>query len=251
MSERPTTSSSSAAGLRGARSRTGSAPIRRPRPRPRGGPLGLQVGRLHPHAGRARDADRQQALRLEVRVGAGAVHERTEDLPRPRQGARRLVEHQRDDLPARQPARLRALGRRAGHGHVGLRALPPVLQADGDVPCGCGRVARWGGAARPRAWPRDEPALPGLLRGRSGGGLSAHRRRQRLPAGGVCGVRSQHPPRPAAQRREGLPPPGHATAESRRALQHLREPRALRGHARGRGRGRRENRAAAESTPAR
>ena len=42
--------------------------------------------------------------------GAGAVHERPADLPRPRQGPRRLVEHQRPDLPARQPARLRALG---------------------------------------------------------------------------------------------------------------------------------------------
>ena len=35
-------------------------------------------------------------------------------VPRPRQGARRLVEHQRDDLPARQPDGLRALGGRAG-----------------------------------------------------------------------------------------------------------------------------------------
>ena len=34
-------------------------------------------------------------------------------VPRPRQGARRLVEHQRDDLPARQPDGLRALGGRA------------------------------------------------------------------------------------------------------------------------------------------
>ena len=56
------------------------------------------------------------------------------DLPRPRQGARRLEQHQRDDLPARQPARLRALGGRPGHGDVGLRALPAVLQADGDLP---------------------------------------------------------------------------------------------------------------------
>ena len=56
------------------------------------------------------------------------------DLPRARQGARRLEQHQRHDLPARQPARLRALGGRPRHGDVGLRALPAVLQAHGDVP---------------------------------------------------------------------------------------------------------------------
>ena len=43
-------------------------------------------------------------------------------------------QHQRPDLPARQPARLRALGGRPGHGDLGLRPLPAVLQADGDVP---------------------------------------------------------------------------------------------------------------------
>ena len=72
-----------------------------------------EVGRLHPHAGGAHVPDRQPLLRLEVRVGARAVHERPAHLPRARQGARRLEHHQRDDLPARQPARLRALGRRS------------------------------------------------------------------------------------------------------------------------------------------
>ena len=92
------------------------------------------VGRVHPHAGRADLPDRQQVLRLEVRVRARAVHERPPDLPRPRQGARRVEQHQRDDLPARQPAGLRALGRRPRHGGLGLRALPAVLQEDGDLP---------------------------------------------------------------------------------------------------------------------
>ena len=58
--------------------------------------------------------DRQPALRLEVRDRARAAHERPAGLPRPRQGARRLEQHQRDDLPARQPDGLRALGRRPG-----------------------------------------------------------------------------------------------------------------------------------------
>ena len=85
---------------------------REPRARPRGGAPRLPVGPLHPDAGGAGVPDRQPLLRLEVRVRARALHERPPDLPRARQGARRLLQHQRDDLPARQPARLRALGRR-------------------------------------------------------------------------------------------------------------------------------------------
>ncbi len=50
------------------------------------------------------------------------------------QGARRFEQHQRNDLPARQPAGLRALGGRPGHGDVGLRPLPAVLQEDGELP---------------------------------------------------------------------------------------------------------------------
>ena len=61
------------------------------RARARGRAPGLPVGRLHPHAGGADVPDRQPLLRLEVRVGAGAVHERSADLPRPRQGPGRLV----------------------------------------------------------------------------------------------------------------------------------------------------------------
>ena len=105
-----------------------------PGARARGGPARLPLGRLHPHAGRADVPDRQPLLRLEVRVRAGAVHERPPDLPRARQGARRVEQDQRDDLPARQPARLRALGRRPRDGGLGLRALPALLQADGDLP---------------------------------------------------------------------------------------------------------------------
>ena len=44
-------------------------------------------------------------------------------------------QHQRHDLPARQPARLRALGRRPRHGDVGLRPLPAVLQDGWRTAC--------------------------------------------------------------------------------------------------------------------
>ena len=131
--------------------------LRHQRPGPRGGPLRLPDRPVHPHAGRAADPDRQPALRLEVRVRPRAAHGRPAGLPRPRQGARRLEQHQRDDLPARQPARLRALGRRAGHGGVGLRPLPAVLQADGELPGRRRRLARRRRPAEARAGPATNP----------------------------------------------------------------------------------------------
>ena len=163
------------------------------------------------------DPDRQPLLRLEVRVRARAAHERAARLPRPRQGPRRVELDQRDDLPARQPDGLRALGGRPGHGGLGLRPLPAVLQEDGDVPRGRGRVARRQRPARARARAGDEPAVPGVLQGLRGGRLPADEGRQRLPAGGLRALRPQHPQRPALQRRGGLPAPGHGPAEPRRS----------------------------------
>ena len=153
-------------GRRLGRLRAGQPAQRRPvhvRPRPRGRPARLAVGRVHPHARRAVVPDRQQALRLAVRVRARAAHARPAGLPRQGQGARRVEQHQRDDLPAGQPAGLRALGRRPGHGDVGLRPLPAVLQADGDAawPAAtstAGPTARWcwsGGRPRRRCSARS------------------------------------------------------------------------------------------------
>ena len=78
----------------------------------RGGSLRLPHRPVHPHAGGAAVPDRQPVLRLEVRDRARARDEGPPDLPRPRQGPRRVELDQRDDLPARQPDGLRALGRR-------------------------------------------------------------------------------------------------------------------------------------------
>ena len=205
-----------------------------PRARPRGGPDGLEVGRLHPHAGRADLADRQPLLRLEVRVRARAAHERPQGLPRARQGARRLELDQRDDLPARQSARHRALGARPRHGVVELRALPAVLQEDGDVPGRRRRVSRRRRAAAARARPGHEPALHGVLRGDPAGRVHAHLRRQRLPPGGLRALRPQHPARPAAERGAGLPAPRARAPEPRAADARAGHARAVRGHARGR-----------------
>ncbi len=87
------------------------------------------------------------------------LHARPPHLPRARQGARRLEFDQRDDLPARQPARLRALGLRG----VGLRTLPPLLQEDGDLSRRRRRVARRRRPDRARA----RAGLLAALRARS------------------------------------------------------------------------------------
>ena len=186
--------------------------------RPRGGAARPALGRVRADAGGADVPDRQPLLRLEVRVRARAAPRWPARLPRQGQGARRLVEHQRDDLPARQPARLRALGRRSRDEPVGSRPLPAVLPADGGLPRGERR--------RPVPWPRRpagarartgvQPAVRRLLRGGPAGGSPAHRRRQRPPPGGLRRLRPQRPPRAPAERVARLPPPGDAPREPRR-----------------------------------
>ncbi len=65
--------------------------------------------------------------------------------------------------------------------------------------------------------PGHEPAVRGVLRGRAGGRLPAHRRRQRLPAGGLRALRPQRLPRPPAVRGPRLPAPGPEPEEPRRS----------------------------------
>ncbi len=190
---------------------------RHQRARARGGAQRLQVGPVHPHAGSAAVPDRQPALRLALRVGARAAHERSQGVPRARQGARWVLQHQRDDLPAGQPSGLRALGQRSRDGDLGLRALPALLQADGDHHRRGRRLAGRVRAARARARARREPSVRGLLRGGPAGRLPAHRRRQRLPPGGLREVRPERPPGAPAQRGPGLPAPGDEAAEPHRA----------------------------------
>ena len=53
---------------------------------------------------------------------------------------------------------------RPGHGGMGLRPLPAILQADGDLPGRRGRLARRRRPARARARTGDQPAVQGVLR---------------------------------------------------------------------------------------
>ena len=130
-----TTSSSSVAARPGARSPTGSPPTAAPAcwcSRP-----------AAPTSGSTRSSTCRRRCRS--RSATGFYDWKYETEPEPHMDGRRVYhargkvlggssQHQRDDLPARQPDGLRALGRRAGHEEVGLPPLPAVLQADGDLP---------------------------------------------------------------------------------------------------------------------
>ena len=103
-------------GWRVGRVRAGQPALRRQRhqrPGPGGRPLRLEDRPVHPHARGAAVPHRQPLLRLALPDRPRAGPGRPAGRARARQGARRLVEHQRDDLPARQPDGLRALGGRA------------------------------------------------------------------------------------------------------------------------------------------
>src|SRR5204862_1611454 len=97
---------------------------------------------------------------------------------------------QRNDLPARKPARLREVGPRARSGIVELPALLAVLQTNGELPRGGARrsLPRSRRAARARTRAGARAAVPCVLRGGDGGGACGHRRRQRLPPGRFRGL---------------------------------------------------------------
>ena len=108
-------------------------------------------------------------------------------------------QHQRDDLPARQPARLRALGGRPGMADWDYAHCLPYFKRMETLPRRAPTTYRGGnGPLVLERGPADEPAVRRVLRGGAAGRLPAHRRRQRLPAGGLRRLRPQHPPRPAA-----------------------------------------------------
>ena len=126
-------------------------------------------------------------------------------------------------------------GAQPGLETLGLRPLPPLLQAHGDVP---GRrhprpLPRPRRPARAGARPGHEPAVRRVLRGRPAGRLPAHGRRERLPAGGLRAVRPQHPQRQAAVRGARLRAPGDGPPEPRRQDARVRDADPVRGQARG------------------
>ena len=108
----------------------------------------------------------------DIGVRARAIHANNRRIYHARgKGSRRLQLDQRDDLPARQPGwTTSGGGRRSRHGDLGLRPLPALLQADGDPPRRCRRLAR---AATARSSSNAGlPPIPcwGVLRRRRRGG---------------------------------------------------------------------------------
>ena len=124
-----------------------------------------------------------------------------------------------------------------GAAGLGLgRPLPLLPQGRGQ------RARRLGVARSRRAAAGLRPALrqhhhPRLRRGRGRGRPGAQRGLQRRRAGRGRDVPGDPARRHARQRRRRLPAPGDGAAEPDRDALHARQPRALRGHARGRRRG--------------
>ena len=197
------------------------------------------MGRLHPHARRAVVPDRQPLLRLEVRVRARAAHGRPPHLPRARQGARRIELDQRDDLPARQPAGLRALG------------APTPAWRTGTTPTACRTSSAWR-----RASPAPTTGAAATARSCSSGARPTAR--SSAPSSRPCSRPATRSPRTstATARRASAPFDRNIYRGRRmsaaRAYLHpvldrpnlevrtprVRHPRALRGNARRRRRGR-------------
>ena len=113
-----------------------------------------------------------------------------------------------------------------------VRALPAVLQADGDLPRRCRRVPRRERSARARTGTGDEPLVRRVLRRSARGRLRAHQRRERVPPGRLRHVRPQHPPGPAAQCRGRIPASGDEAAESHGAHARVHDEDLFDGHAR-------------------
>ena len=133
-------------------------------------------------------------------------------VPAARQGGRRIGLDQRDDLPARQPRRLRRLGGRRGHG-LELRRGPALLQALRGQRARRGRVPRRRRAAQRVGQPLADPAGRHHARGERARGARLHPGLQRR-APGWRGALPEH----AAQRtapldRGRVPAPGRVAAE--------------------------------------
>ena len=95
-------------------------------------------------------------------------------------------------------------------------------------------------ATGPGTRTRDEPAVHGVLRRVPGGRLPPDRGRQRLSPGGLRAVRPEHPRRPPAVGRAGVPETGPWPQEPDPPDPDVRD----RGRVRGPARGRRRHRAA-------
>ena len=193
----------------------------------------LQVGRLHPHAGGAHVSDRQQVLRLEVRERARAVHERPprSTTPAARCSAAPAVINgmifQRGN-----PLDYERWAADPGMETLGLRPLPAVLQADGELPGGR-RQRSYRGHSGPlelERGPATNPLFGAFFEAVQQAGYPITDDVNGFQQEGLRQVRPQRAPRSPAERGTRLPAPGDAPQQPDGHDSRPRAPRAVRRH---------------------
>ncbi len=180
----------------------------------RGRPAGHQ--RQHPRAARLSEARRHRD-RLGHPLGTRAELQRAPPAPAPRQGARRLLLDQRDDLHPRQPPRLRRMGR---HRMVAGTTSSPTSCRSEDNERG---ASEWHAVGGPLPVRTSAPAIaitPAFVDAAVEAGLDRND-----DFNGAAAGRRRHVPgdparRDAGQRRGGLPAPGRGAAEPDRDALH-------------------------------
>ena len=192
------------------RLRAGQPPERgRRRARAAGRGRAARHGRLHPHPGGLQRPVPHPA-RLGPHDGLGAGRRQPAHLSAARADARRLVVAERDDLHARQPARLRRVARRRLH-RLGLGRPAALLQARRGQRARRERVPRRRRTAAGQRGAGAQRHVPGLPGGRRRAGPARQRRLQRRRAGRLRLVPGHAARRPPGEHRRRLPAPGRWT----------------------------------------
>ncbi len=203
---------------RAARWPTGSAPTRAPRARAGGRPPGLPW-----------DVFIHMPAALPFPIGNRFYDWKYESEPEPYMNGRRIY-HARGKVlggsssingmifQRGNPLDYERWAADPGMEHLGLRALPAVLQADGDLPGRRRRPFRGGsGPLVLERGPATNPLFGAFFEAVQQAGYPLTDDVNGYRQEGFARVRPQRPPRPAAQCRPRLPAPGDEPAEPRRA----------------------------------
>ncbi len=203
------------------------------------------------HAVRAGADGRRQRQQLGLQHRAAKGPQRPHRLSAARQGARRLVRHQRDGLYPRPPRRLRPMGL-ARQCRLVVRRRAALLQARREQRRFRRRVSRQGRAARRQQVAHRQSGAADFSAGRAGSAVSPARgfqcRRARRPRH----LSADAEERRTLQRRARLSPSAHGQPrQSARRDPRPRHPHPVRRQARGRRRIPPGQGAEANSRPAR
>jgi choline dehydrogenase len=165
---------------------------------------------LHQDARRAVLPDEHGALRLGLRDRARAAHEQPPHGLPARQGDRRVVLDQRDDLRAGPRPRLSTPGPRWAPTAGPMPTCFPISGA-WRIGTADGGDATWRGTDGPLHITRGEqknPLFQAFIDAGAAAGYGAHARLQRRTAGGLRRLRAHHLARAALVGRRCLSPPG-------------------------------------------